>query len=503
MRAILACFPLLIGLVLGAAPVHLQVDAPFQPRQQVTLYVYMDAFTRRLEPIARGHTDALGQAVLEAEVTGTRKALLRVGDTGADLWLRPGTYHVQMPAATGEVNAISGMANVDPTFIDLDALDINALVSDLNGRLDAFVAEGLATDAQAGMEAVAKARGGGTALQPDSTGAGRDMYLSPTWSAARVDTFAAKLRKFYAAVQDPWFQQDLEYGIAGLYLGPNANNRELYQRFLLGRPVLYEVPEYTRFFNNFHKDHLLRFPFRSHPEALLRDLRLGRTDSLKALLAQNDLLKDERLNELVLITNLYANHGNALLDADGIRTVLKDVEARSLFPEHRRIAANMLWDLSAMAPGTTPPRTDLIDPAGRAIALDSLLHGDVCVLVVKPGNTYSEQELAAITLLHKEYGRYCRLVCIALGPRPETPGTGSQANKPGPGTWAMPADQRAFLDAWRIRSAPTLFLLRDGLLKASPGPLPSMGLGAELHKLKVEQDARQRITPDRGPPPKR
>ncbi len=502
MRTFLACLTLLLGPCLCAAPVRLLVEAPAHPHRQVTLYLYMDAFTRRLEPITTATTDGGGQATMEADVTGTRMALLRVGDTGADLWLRPGNYHVQVPRPTGEVNTISGIANVELTFIELDPMDINALMSDLNSRLDAFVAEGLATDANAGMEAVARVRGGGTTMEPDTVDAARDIYLAPSWSAARVDTFAAKLRKFYTAVPDPWFQANLEYGLAGLYLGPASQDRALYDRFLRDKPVLYTVPEYTRFFANFYKDHLLLFPFRSRPEAVLRHVREGHADSLRALLRSNDLLQDDRIDELVLITNLYANHGNGLLDAAGVRKVLQDVQARSSYAEHRAIAANMLWDLTAMAPGSAPPPVQLRTPAGATFAMDSLLHGDVCVLVVKPGNAYSEQELTAITSLLKEYRPYVQLVCIALD-RPTTTEPWTGAGKQLPGLWAVPADLRAFKDAWRIRSAPKLFLLRNGLLRVSPGPLPSQGLGAELHKLKVEHDAKQRLTPDRGPAPKR
>lgn len=502
MKTFLACLTLLLGPCLCAAPLRLRVEAPAHPHRQITLYLYLDAFTRRLEPIASATTDGTGLAALEADVTGTHKALLRVGDTGADLWLRPGIYHVQVPPPTSGMNTLSGTSTVELTFIELDPLDINALMSDLNGRLDAFVAEGLATDANAGMEAVARARGGGAAMQPDTAGAARGLYLAPTWSAARVDTFAAKLRKFYAAVPDPWFKANVEYGLAGLYMGPASQDRALYDRFLRDQPVRYTVPEYTRFFTNFYKDHLLRFPFRSRPEAVQRYVREGRTDSLKALLQLNDLLQNDRIAELVLITNLYADHGNGLLDAAGVRKVLADVQARSSYAEHRAIAANMLWDLTVMAPGTVLPAVELRTPAGAPFALDSLLHSDVCVLVLKPGSAYSEQELAAITALHKEYGAYVQLVCIAVD-LPATPAPWTGAHKQLPGTWAVPADQRAFMDAWRIRSAPKLFLLRNAVLTASPGPLPSQGLGAELHKLKVEQDAQRRLTPDRGLAPKR
>ena len=159
MKSLLFGVLLPFSIALHAATVSITVDAPTYPDRHVLLYRYMDAFTLRTERIAEGRTDASGHVVLTADVQGTERVLLRIGEVGADLFLRAGHYHVKMPApGPNEVRTISGTARVDPVFIDLDPLDVNALVSDLNERLDAFLAEDLATDQNAGMEAVAKAR---------------------------------------------------------------------------------------------------------------------------------------------------------------------------------------------------------------------------------------------------------------------------------------------------------------------------------------------------------
>ncbi len=505
MKGLLLGFLLTGSLALNAAPVQMQVDASSYPDQRVTLYRYMDLFTRRLEPIAYGRTDSEGKVLLNVEVDGTQKALLRIGIIGADLWLRAGEYHVEMPApAPDQVRSISGSARVNLTFVDLDPLEVNALMSDLNGRLDAFLAENLATDQDAGMEAVAKARSGTGTLVPDTTGDRPPIFLSPNWSESRVDTFAQKLLKFYAGVDDPWFHQNVEYGIAGLCLGPRVKDRDLFNSYLKDKPVLYDVPEYVRFFSAFFTDHILRFPFRSDTDALLRNIRTARTDSLKILLAKHDFANEERLNELVLITGLYAQHSNSLFDGAGILIVLRDVEQRSRFPEHRALAANMLWDLTAMMVGTVLPPVSVMDTAGQLLALDTLLHGPVCLMVTMIGNPYSEQEMVALRKLEEEYRSYIRFVNIAVDRSPSELGQWLRSKPAHVGTWVVPADQQKLFDQLRLRSIPAFYLLDGQLLTTSPGPRPSQGLGAELHKMKVKKDQEDLIRPDRGlPPPKR
>lgn len=503
-RAILSCLAALSGMLLGAAPVQLHIKATAYPRQQATLYRYMDLFTQRTEAIAEGWTDANGAVQLTAEVDGTQKARLRIGKVAADLWLREGAYHIEMPAApTDQPPGINGTARVQPTFTDLDPLDINALVADLNTRLDAFLAAGLATDRNTGMDALAKARKDGAALKPGTSKTADRPLLSPTWNEARTDTFARKLRKFYAAVPDPWFQADLEYGIAGLYLGPQTRDRDLYDHFLKGKPVLYGVPEYVRFFTSLFKDPLLGGPFRTRPDDVLRFIREGSTDSLKALLAANDLLKEDRLNELALLYDLYTNQGNALFDRAGIIRVIGDVQDRSRYPEHRLIAADMLWDLTAMMGGTLLPPMELTRPDGNAMHLDSLLQGPSCLLVVKPGNPYTDQELAALAQLRKDYGGHVRFLCIALDRSPQELGAWLKANPQYGGSWAVPANPRALLDDWRISSVPAAFLLDGRILARAPAPLPGNGLAAELHKLKVAGQRADQLKPDRGQPPPR
>lgn len=505
MRLLLILSLLAAGPAFAAAPVTITLDAPAYAGRQVLLYRYMDPFTLRLERIATGRADAKGHVELTAQVEGTERALLRIGKVGADLFLRAGRYHVQMPPPNKhEARSISGNTRVDLTFPELAPLDVNALVSDLNTRLDAFLAEDLATDQDAGMEAVAKARSGSATMVPDTARKQQDLFLSPRWNEARVDTFARKLHKFYASVEDPWFQQDVEYGIAGLRLGPRTNDRDLFNRYLKGKPVLYDVPEYTRFFSAFFEDHLLRFPFRTDTEALIKDIRLARTDSLKAMLAKNDFLKDPRVNELVLITGLYAQQANKQFDHAGILKVLEQVRDGSIWPEHRHIAGNMLWDLTAMKAGATMPAIEVIDTTGNAAMLKDFTGKPVCLLVSTFGDRYGEQELAAMEKLHAAYGPYARFITIILDRTPIELAAWLRAHPQRNWEWFTPADQPLFLDALRIRSVPTLFMLKDKVITASPGPLPSEGLPEVLHQLKVKDDADRQLRPDRGvPPPKR
>lgn len=498
--------PLLAFMVLLAMPalssVRIALSAPAYAGRTVTLYRYMDLFTLRTEHLADAHIDAHGDATLQCEVNGTNKAMIRIGEVMCDLWLRDGSYSITLPAPDAATPRSLNGTRVDPLFKDLDQMDINALLSDLNERLDGFIAQDLATDSKAGMSAVdAERRNPGT-LRPDTAKRPATLFISPSWSSDRVDSFGSKLRKFYGPVKDPWFWQDLDYGLAGLLFGPRANDKALFDRFLKDRPVLYDTPEYVRFFNDFFEDHLMRFPFRTNEIALTAMIRAADVDSVKRILASHDFLHDDRLCELVLINELYRNYHGRTFDRDGMMRMLRHIASSSTYPEHRRIASDMVWDLTVMRAGGALPSLALRSMEGAQVRLDSLGDGPLYLVVTAGWCTYCEQEMVALEALYEEYGPYVRFIAVSLDHDMKDLVNYTRAHAARDWTWVYGGDDPAVQDALRLRNIPAFFVVNDGKLLFSPAPPPSNGAASLFFKLKAQADERNKLRPDQGPPPR-
>jgi hypothetical protein len=201
---------------------------------------------------------------------------------------------------------------------------------------------------------------------------------------------------------------------------------------------------------------------------------------------------------------LYAEQANDQFDRAGILRILADVRDHSHFPEHRLIAADMLWDLTTMQPGTQLPPVPVRDTTGFPRNLDDLLHGPVCLLITATGGTYGEQELTAYEKLYKEYKGYVTFISVDLEASPTQLRKWMDAHPKRDWNWFVPGDRQSLLDQLRIRSIPSLFMLQDRQLTASPGPLPSQGLAAVLFRIKAKADEAERLKHGRGaPPPKR
>jgi len=501
MKKLIAVLTIACACSLRAQPVALRIEAPSHAGQVAVLYRYDDLFTLRLVRIGDAVLDDAGHAEISAEVAGTARLRLRAGNAHGDLYARTGaSYRIDVaPLDARAAKTISGTSRTDLIFHGLDPLDVNALTSDLNARIDAFIAEDLATDQAAGMQALPVLRQDSSAK--DAPPRPPTLFVMPTWSKARVDSFETRVRHFYRDVKDSWFAHYLDYSFAGLRHGPRVNDDELFAAHLAGRPALYDDPEYTRFVRGFYAEQLL-LADRLHGPALQRALEAGDADSLRAVLMRSDFLKDARLCELMMIDLLHQQHNGGVIarsaaSRSGALLILKRVAERSAHAEHRAIAANALWDLTAMRVGARLPEARLQGLDGRPIVLDSLLSGPVCVAVTAAWCTYCDQEMQGLEQLQRQLGDTVPVIAILLDASLDE--AKRYAKQRGNGMrWLHAEAERQLRDDWRIVSLPSFYLLNDGVLAQSPAPPPSRGLGAILHQARnsVAKDARVKVWDD-------
>ncbi|MEX1131853.1 MAG: thioredoxin-like domain-containing protein [Flavobacteriales bacterium] len=481
----------------GSFTVH--VTAPKETGQAVLLYRYDDLITLRTVRVAEAPLGEDGKATLSGSVEGTVRMQLRIADAVADLYVRSGSVlNVEWPGPDPRVpRSLNRPVRVPIVFHDMDALDVNALTSDLNERLDDFLMEDLATDDAAGMQVFDIQRKSGEL--PDTTSRPPTLFVTPALSTARVDTFEQKLKRFYRGIDDPWFDGYLEYGIAGLRHGPRANDRELYERYLKERPMLYTDPEYMRFVLGMFEDHLLSFAVRHHQRDLERAMALGELDSLTAIFARHDFLKDDgRLRELVTLEQLYTHYNSQHVRRKAVEDMLEQASVRSAYAEHRHLAANMLWDLTAMSKGSTLPALRLLDLNGNAADMAVLNEGPVCLVITATWCTYCELEMVGLENLQKEYAGVIPIVVIALDKDPAAIKSYLKLHPGRDFTWLHAEAELQLREDLRLRNLPTVLLLQDGVLVRSPAPLPSGGLGEVFHRTRsqAERDGRIKVWDD-------
>jgi thiol-disulfide isomerase/thioredoxin len=229
-------------------------------------------------------------------------------------------------------------------------------------------------------------------------------------------------------------------------------------------------------------------------DSLQQRLRAGDLEGAKACFKRNDFLRPhDRLAELVLLDQLYLQHPGKLLDRAGVERTLMSAKDGSAYPEHRRIAGNMLWDLTTMRQGTALPALRVVDERDRPLDLDSLFNGPVCLAVTASWCTYCAVEMVGLEQLHQEYKGVIRIIGISLDSSAAELRSYRKAHTGQDFTWVRAMADQELRDQLRLRSLPAFFLLNDGILARSPAPLPSNGLGGLFHQAKVATEQDQRI----------
>lgn len=491
MRLLLAGFALLLTTLLHGGNYTIHVTARGFGDDIVSLYRYADLFTHRTVLVTRGILDNTGKATLLGEVDGTLKVQLRIGERTADLYVRPGSILHVTPFDMGTARSLNGTTRMGLDFTDIDAMDVNALTADVNDRIDGFIAEDLATDEAAGMQALDIERKRGTA-KPDSATRPATLFVTPLLSKARIDSFAVKLRKFYAEVNDPWFSHYLDYSIAGLYIGPRINERELFETFLKGKPVLYDDPEYVRLVRTIFSEGLEQL-YRYKGDSLSTALHARDAVALRTLFQRNDFLRtDDRLAELVMIDQLYLNHASRLVQRSEAEGIITAVAEGSTHPEHRAIAANMLWDMTAMQVGTKLPSMRLEDERGQLVDQNELLKGASCVAFTAGWCTYCSAETTSLIKLAEDNKGVVRVIIIGLDRTlEEFKATRKLFPSSAQVIWLHAVAEQQVREDLRIRSLPAVYVLNDDILARSPAPLPSKGLAQLFFKAKTEAEKGQ------------
>jgi len=238
---------------------------------------------------------------------------------------------------------------------------------------------------------------------------------------------------------------------------------------------------------------------RYNDEALQRALQARSADSLTAVFARHDFLKDDdRLCELVAMDQVYQHYHAKYLDRQAVQTILGQWASSSRYTEHRTIAANMLWDRTAMQPGSTLPPMLLEDERGQRVELDSLLSGPVCLVITASWCTYCELEMAGLEQLQATYKDQIAIIAISLDSSLADLRAYRKAHPAQDFRWLHALADQQLREDLRLRSLPAFYLLNNGVLARSPAPMPSTGLGALFHLVKVqaEQDGRIKVWDD-------
>lgn len=433
-----------------AGKVTINGKAPDYPNRKITAYRYADYVSMRMEKIVSAEIPEDGNFVLRYESAKTEEILLKIDGTRALMYTQPdATYFIQFPGLAKD--AVKSFSNneVELLFDTLDVYDINNLILDFESRMDDFIG-----------------------------------YYYPIMGSQayhdEIDTLKEYLSKVYAKVDNPYFKQYVFYSVAsveqigGLNVDLFKLKTLLYASYLYKHDILYHHPKYMLFFNQFYTD-VFKLADGKEEASLSKAINYKKSLSMtKDILKQDQFMKDDKICELVLIKALGEEYYSFNYYQDNIIFILDSVRDHSSYPEHRVIADNMIYKLTALSVGYPAPKFTLESNKQQQVSLSDFKGKYVYLHFWASWNTGSIPEMKIMTELNKKYGRDIQFVSINMDEDTQSWMTFLKVHPEMNWTHLHYGGQPSLIDEYQIVSLSQYFLIGpDGNMIQSPAYRPT------------------------------
>lgn len=177
--------------------------------------------------------------------------------------------------------------------------------------------------------------------------------------ARNLDTFKLNVENAYKDDTNRFFKTYVRFSIASLddlqYTG-SRNRYEKFDFYLHNFPVSYENEAYMLYIKTFYENFIPRLSMETNNRVYLGLLKSSPTLIMRALDDEYTLKpKNTRLRELIMIKSLSDSYFTGDLPQTNIMSVLDSVSKHSIYPENGKIAANLIYRLTELVPGSKAP----------------------------------------------------------------------------------------------------------------------------------------------------
>lgn len=333
--------------------------------------------------------DENGNFKLKANITETVYAQIQIGFLNSDFYLEPGkTYKINISHQNykedDKESPFLSKKRLNIELINNDNNELNTLINKFNVIYNDFIIKNF-------------------------------NALYQRRDKSRIDTLQNKINIEFGKIKNNYFNNYIKYRLAGLeQMGRLKNNKKLYTNYLYNQPVLYNHVEYMYFFNEFYEKFFYNGNHSIKTEDLKRYINTERSYlSLLDSLGRDSLVKNEVIREMVFLKGMKELYYSKIYNNDNIIDIISRFASKTKFPEHKKIAFNLIESLVALKPGSSAPDFKLQDLKGITYNLSSFTgkYTYICFFTTWCAGCMPEND--AIVDLKKKYNDKVNFVNIA------------------------------------------------------------------------------------------
>ena len=447
--SLLTFLTILAASAAALAQVSISGNAPTYRNQTIAFYRYADLITNTEEELAKCDVDSSGNFKCNLKINETSFIYSNTGIYKLYLFVEPGkNYRIVLP----EYEPKSEGQRLNPFFREtdihigieqIDPNDLNYLISSFdlafNENFDQIV-----LDAYAGIESIS------------------------------VDSLTTSLEKRFGQLSHPFFDvyRNYRYGLLK-QLSLMQQSRSISKEYFANLPIRYNNPAYMELFNLLYDKYFLFFARADKGNNVFSNITNERSyTNLKNTLANDDVLANDTLMELVILKGLHDSFFDDKFSRKAMLTILDSVYTTTTVAEHLLIAENIRSKVTRLLAGFVPSPFKLYSIDGK---LKSLSDFEGKYVYLNFCTTTSYSCLQEFSLLQKLYEKHkVRLEIVTISVDRDISDLENFIMQTGyQWTFLHYGNKPDIIKDFDIRAYPTYFLIGpDRRLILSPAPSP-------------------------------
>lgn len=422
------------------------VDSSFlSESKRIRAFIYEDLITYAEKDLAAAGLSDKGGFELSFDVKEPLRIFLEVDNARAEMIAEPGkNYEVLvLPRDSQAVNVMGIPVPVGLEFLNSGDRELNYLLADFTGRYESFIEDH---------------RGMVTKKDPAFLG--------------KLDTIKGLFRNKYSAYQNPYLDRHVEYVFAQMEDAVTTRGKErLFKRYINGRAVLPNHPEYMAYFHQYYTIYSERI-MNSDKMQVEVNSKMSFA-SFELLFKQSPYILTDSIREMVMLKSLSEYSKYPHLKKSGILALLEQSSRFMTTAYGKQLAARLYTRISVMAEGSQAPTTVLLRPDGKTATLQDFKGKHIYLTFWSTGSASSLRELSLIPNLKKLFGGRVIFISICLDKSPEQMQSFLKKHPDYDWVFLYFDDVRKARKDFGIISVPSYYLIGQGgkvLRSPAPGP---------------------------------
>ncbi|GAB4209234.1 MAG: hypothetical protein Fur0023_21380 [Bacteroidia bacterium] len=429
------------------------------------LYTYSDYVTYQEILTDTDSLDNKGRFTLKLYAHLTQPVLIKINNALAKLYVEPPAsgikeYIIKMyPPDSVKVNTNDIMLNANISILTYDTLELNSLIFEFNKIYNKYLE------------------------------VAQQKFLNRNVLFKKLDSILIETKQQFKNIQNPYFQNYIDYTIAELNINATREKNILANIFLLRKPVQVNNYEYMQFFNGFFKDYLISDITKQTQQTIY--YTVNKSTQIKQLY---DYVKDDKLlnsndtlKELVMIQNLYHFYFNEKFNPYAVQILLEQLLTSTKIDKHKKILQNIIQELNQLKQGTDAPDFKVLTKDSSIFQLYSVGKQHIYLNFFSLKSPNSLKELKEIQFLNDKFGNKVKFISVCVD---EDFQAFKDFLKKNPQyKWLFvcnyqPPDDFSAKTKYNIKATPLFFLINtDKTLMLSPAPSPSDGIYYQFQKM--------------------